>query len=409
MAVTRTGAIFKSLTFDGIDSRDYGVYITGEAVFNAPTRDAEMIVIPGRNGTFLKDNGRYDNRSVIYTAGCFADTEQAFAEQVSDFRNAICSRIGYKRLEDDYNSDEYREAVYKAGLEVTPLMLKAGEFTITFECKPQRFLTSGETAMTVMDGATLTNPTPFPSKPLIQAKGYGMIDLAGQEIAVANSPLGIVQLLDVQPVTTFGSDVINPQKAYSFDGSVLNTGDSLHLYAANFGYVLGGSDSYTAMSVESASAFDYASADLAARRFNLAFYGVDMVKGTPFTRTASANLRYTYAGGETLNVVYCTLAYDGNQTITLSLSQIAPSGTFYANPQVNTTQLEGDSTMNAAGTLYIDCENGVAWWDESGTIVDANGAVSLPADLPELEPGQNVISYDNTFTQMKIAPRWWKL
>lgn len=409
MAVVRTGAMFKSLTFDGIDSRDYGIYITGEAVFNAPTRDAEMVVIPGRNGTFLKDNGRYDNISVSYTAGCFADTEADFAEQVSDFRNAICSRIGYKRLEDDYNPDEYREAVYKAGLEVTPLMLKAGEFTITFECKPQRFLTSGETPMTMMSGATLTNPTPFPSKPLIQAVGYGQIDLAGQEIIVANSPLGIVQLLDVQPMTTFGKDVAYPSKAYSFDGSVLNTGDSLHLYAANFGYVLGGSDSYTSMSVESASAFDYASADLAARRFNLAFYGVDMVKGTPFTRTALANLRYTYAGGETLNVVSCTLAYDGNQTITLSLSQIAPSGTMYANPQVNTAQLEGDSSMNAAGTLYIDCENGVAWWDESGTIVDANGAVSLPADLPELEPGQNVISYDNTFTQMKIAPRWWKV
>lgn len=409
MAVTRTGAIFKSLTFDGIDSRDYGIYITGEAVFNAPTRDAEMVVIPGRNGTFLKDNGRYDNISVSYTAGCFADTEADFAEQVSDFRNAICSRIGYKRLEDDYNPDEYREAVYKAGLEVTPLMLKAGEFTITFECKPQRFLKSGETAMAVMDGATLTNPTPFPSKPLIQAVGYGRIDLAGQEIAVANSPLGIVRLLDVQPVTTFGQDVINPQKAYSFDGSVLNTGDSLHLYAANFGYVYGGSESYTAMSIDSASAFDYASADLGARRFNLSFYGVDMVKGTPFTRSATANLNSTYAGGSRTDHITCTLTYDGNQTITLSLTRIPPGGTFYANPQVNTTQLEGDSSMNAAGTLYIDCENGVAWWDESGTIVDANGAVSLPADLPELEPGQNVISYDNTFTQMKIAPRWWKL
>lgn len=409
MAITPLTAPWKKLTFDGETSASYGVSILGEGVFDAPERAVKQYSIPGRNGKFNMDLGYFDNIKVTYPATLVAGDTTDFASGISAFRNFLCSKKGYCRLEDDYNPGEYRMAIYRSGLEVDEKVLQAGEFDITFDCKPQRYLTSGETATVVMSGATLTNPTPFPSKPLIQAAGYGQIDIAGQEIIVANSPLGIVQLLDVQPVTTFGKDVANPSKAYSFDGSVLNNGDSLHLYAANFGYILGGSDSYTAMAVENASAFDYAAADLAARRFDLAFYGVDMVKGTPFTRTASANLRYTYAGGETLNVVSCTLAYDGNQTITLSLSQIAPSGTMYANPQVNTTQLEGDSSMNAAGTLYIDCENGVAWWDESGTIVDANGAVSLPADLPELEPGQNVISYDNTFTQMKIAPRWWKL
>ena len=46
MAIAPTGAIFKTLTFDGVDSDDYGIYITGEAVFNAPTRDVNMITIP---------------------------------------------------------------------------------------------------------------------------------------------------------------------------------------------------------------------------------------------------------------------------------------------------------------------------------------------------------------------------
>jgi hypothetical protein len=31
-------AVFKSLTFDGINSLNYGIYITGEAVYNAPER-----------------------------------------------------------------------------------------------------------------------------------------------------------------------------------------------------------------------------------------------------------------------------------------------------------------------------------------------------------------------------------
>ena len=73
-----------------------------------------------------------------YPAGVFADNEADFAEAISDFRNMLCSANGYCRLEDEYNPDEYRMAVYKSGLEVDPTLLKAGEFDITFECKPQR-------------------------------------------------------------------------------------------------------------------------------------------------------------------------------------------------------------------------------------------------------------------------------
>lgn len=149
MAVAPTGAIYKALEFDGVSSRTYGVYITGTAVYNAPERDVEMIAIPGRNGSFALDKGRFENIEVSYPAGIFADAESDFAEAVSDFRNFLCSRNGYVRLQDEYNPNEYRMAVYKSGLEVTPAQLKVGEFNIVFECKPQRWLTSGESAVTV--------------------------------------------------------------------------------------------------------------------------------------------------------------------------------------------------------------------------------------------------------------------
>lgn len=144
MAINKTGAIFKSLTFDGESSRDYGIYITGEAVFNAPEREVEMIAIPNRNGAFALDKGRFENIEVTYPAGVFAGSETDFAKAISDFRNMLCSRKGYCRLTDEYNPDEFRLAVYKSGLEVDPVALRAGEFDITFECKPQRYLMSGE-------------------------------------------------------------------------------------------------------------------------------------------------------------------------------------------------------------------------------------------------------------------------
>ncbi len=134
MAVAPTGAIYKALKFDNVSSRTYGVYITGEAVYNAPERDVEMITIPGRNGTFALDNGRFENIEVSYPAGIYADTEADFRQAISDFRNFLCSRKGYVRLQDEYNPDEYRMAVYKSGLDVTPAMLRAGEFNIVFDC-----------------------------------------------------------------------------------------------------------------------------------------------------------------------------------------------------------------------------------------------------------------------------------
>ena len=94
MAIAPTGAIYKALKFDGVSSRTYGVYITGEAVYNAPERDVEMIKIPGRNGSFALDNGRFQNIEVSYPAGIFAETEADFRAAISDFRNFLCSRNG---------------------------------------------------------------------------------------------------------------------------------------------------------------------------------------------------------------------------------------------------------------------------------------------------------------------------
>ena len=184
MAVT--GAIFNSLIFGGVDSANYGIYITGEAVYNAPERAVEMVTVPGRNGAIAIDQGRWENIEVEYPAGCFGDGDANFADRISAFRNAVLSQIGYQRLTDTYHPDEYRQAIYVAGLEVEPANINsAGEFKLIFNCKPQRFLTSGETAVTVTSGGTITNPTLFEAAPIIRAYGDGTIGIGTDEITIA--------------------------------------------------------------------------------------------------------------------------------------------------------------------------------------------------------------------------------
>lgn len=153
-------AVFKSLTFDNENSLDYGVYITGEAVYNAPARAMEMVSVPGRNGAFPLDQGRFENISVKYPAGAFGETQTEFASNIMRFRNVLASRYRYVRLSDDYNTDEFRLGMYRSGLETKPVsMSRAGEFDITFDCKPQRFLVSGETPQTASDWSDVETET----------------------------------------------------------------------------------------------------------------------------------------------------------------------------------------------------------------------------------------------------------
>ena len=151
-----TGAIFNSLSFGGVNSADYGIYITGEGVFNAPKRAVNMVEVPGRNGSIAIDQGHWENIEVTYPAGTFGMDEQEFRTALSNFRNAIASQVGYQRLTDTYHPDEYRMAIYTDGLEVEPTTYnKAGEFELKFNCKPQRWLTSGEIPVTIGEwGAT---------------------------------------------------------------------------------------------------------------------------------------------------------------------------------------------------------------------------------------------------------------
>lgn len=73
-----TGELYKGFTFGDVSSKDYGVYITQEAAYNAPDRDVEVVEIAGRNGAYILDKGRFKNITVSYKCGIALDDEQSF-------------------------------------------------------------------------------------------------------------------------------------------------------------------------------------------------------------------------------------------------------------------------------------------------------------------------------------------
>lgn len=411
MAVAPTGAIYKALTFDGISSRNYGVYITGEAVYNAPARDVEMITIPGRNGTFALDNGRFENIEVTYPAGIFADTEADYRQAISDFRNFLCSRKGYVRLTDEYNPDEYRMAVYKSGLDVTPAQLKAGEFDITFDCKPQRWLTSGETETTVTSGGTLTNPTLFESGPLLAVEGYGSINFNGYRIELDNSTSVPVLLKSGQ------SDISVSGSLYSiqFIESMLTAGDAITLGASSYMWkpVISGGTITGNFTIDSNSGISGSDARARSGGIIIDIPALSFVKGTALSYTNITEFHGSRSTGGTFTAQYTLdIAYDGVDTITFSFTDTY-SQTWITRDKITIYEY-GDVTGIATQELlghptYIDCELGDAYKIVDGEYVSLNGNVGLGSDLPKLAPGSNTVTFDNTVTELKITPRWWKI
>lgn len=171
--------------YNGQDSRDFGVYISGANTFNAPARSIEAIEIPGRSGTLTIDNGRFENVELTYPAFIVRD----FSSNISGLRNWLLSGAGYRRLEDSYDTGTYMMARYVSGLEVEPSeTLWEGNFDLTFDRMPQRFLKSGEEQVEFTEAGTITNPTRFEAKPLIRVYGTGVLGVGTETITITTNP-----------------------------------------------------------------------------------------------------------------------------------------------------------------------------------------------------------------------------
>ena len=213
-------------TFGDVDSRSYAVGIYGDKLAEAPERDEEFVSVPGRNGDLILDNGRYKNQTVPYKAYII----DKYNSNVKGLRNALLSQKGYQRLQDSINPEEFRLGkalpfdVDEYGI------LRAGEFTLQFNCKPQKFLTIGEEVISLTSNSSIYSDFVEEAKPLIRAYGTGGFSIGGVTIQItsANSYTdidcdleeaykdslatdcnsNIVLVDDVFPILTFGENQV---------------------------------------------------------------------------------------------------------------------------------------------------------------------------------------------------------
>lgn len=173
------------LYFGGRPLSDFDAFVADCNGWDAVERDVETVDVPGRNGSIVLDNGRFQNVQVTYTMYI----PEGSPQQLNHLRAYLLSVSSYARLEDTLHPDEFRLARHVSGPTDIIHDRKGASFSLTFDCKPQRFLRTGGLPVTVSgSGLTLYNPTSSDALPLIRAYGAsGTITVGDVSVTVTGA------------------------------------------------------------------------------------------------------------------------------------------------------------------------------------------------------------------------------
>jgi len=154
------------MIYGTVDSRDYGLLLLSDEVAGA-VPDYESISVPGRNGDLHRSNNRWFNRERTMVLYC----PETAKTSLESFIAALLAEPMYSKVSSSIWSDFFMYGTFKGGTEPRKsVAYEAGRVEIVFDCKPQKFLVSGEQEMVFRPGEVtqfFDNPTGFEAKPLI--------------------------------------------------------------------------------------------------------------------------------------------------------------------------------------------------------------------------------------------------
>ena len=188
---------------DGIDAQSAGIYLQKPIVFSEAVPNIESKTIPGRNGDLIFETGSYKNRSG--SASCFClqeDVETA----VSSAGRFLMRKKGYRRLETSDDPDHYWMARVENSPQIAMRLRTLAPFEISFDCKPQRFVKSGENAVVSTSNGSISNQYGQTALPLITLYGNGTGTLTIGSCVVEVKSLDGVLYLDSDTQNAYNDD-----------------------------------------------------------------------------------------------------------------------------------------------------------------------------------------------------------
>ena len=204
-------------------------YIATDPKIIRPTRKMTVTQIAGSNREFVTMEDAWETYDQPYSLYVGDGTEDNIQETIQDVAR-ILYKDGWQKLEDDFETDTFRLAYYQGPFDVENRYTRLGRFDITFRCRPERFLNSGETPVTVASGGKINNPTAFKSKPLIKITGSG-----SGTLTVAGTTMSFTGITDYLYIDCDKMDVYrlaseNKNNLMTGEFPVLQSGENLISY-----------------------------------------------------------------------------------------------------------------------------------------------------------------------------------
>ena len=144
-----------SITWNGISSDTIGVIVEKIPNRYVPTRRFSPQQVAGRNGNILLVDKAFPNVEQEYEVYLSAEA-QGLPTVARACAEWLMGPDGYCRLTDSYDTTVYREAFLMGGFDIENILNKFGRCTITFSCKPQKYLLAGDTPIEIPAGTTTT-------------------------------------------------------------------------------------------------------------------------------------------------------------------------------------------------------------------------------------------------------------
>lgn len=175
--------IFNETVGISYETEGFMALLDSSGAFVSSSRDVEFVQVPGRNGDLTLDNERYANIDITFRVS--VDSLQKFRSIVNLLNSEQLKRGGYCRLEYTEIGEYFRLAHFVSAVALeTRQFNEGGVFELTFNCKPQLFITADDIVRDLSQGDTFTTYRYFKAKPLFYLYGNGTLTITSSHTSV---------------------------------------------------------------------------------------------------------------------------------------------------------------------------------------------------------------------------------
>ena len=174
-----------SFTFNGHSSTEFGIRIERLPDLNRSERKYKSESVPGRNGKIYQLQNAWEEVEVSYDIFAGGPNDGDVVASFSDIMEWLNSADGYAELTDSYDPEHYRQAVFVNGTSISSQWHTWGKATITFSCRPERYIVETPISVANGSGVNVANNTNHIAHPVITLNGDGtrsLMDLTSRTV-----------------------------------------------------------------------------------------------------------------------------------------------------------------------------------------------------------------------------------